>query len=188
MQKYEFESKGFVDTSATKHVGATLIAPVVEAILVCSAPTNQALTADVKGKESSEKVSSVKVDDEEISLYTSKVVDELNKSLAISTDLKEAEKAFNERIEALTNDLAAMTDIKIVLEIQQEDLLAKFSTTKSELAEAKVHIDKYEFSSKAVEKLLHFQIHGKVKNGIRYKAVPHPFYCNFTYSPVGPYN
>ncbi|KAI3783353.1 hypothetical protein L1987_42432 [Smallanthus sonchifolius] len=222
LQSYEFESKGFVDTSTTKHVGAALIAPIVDAAPVCSAPTvqsscskctgcetkcqfttnggegydwsahsekikqNQALMADFKGKESSENVSSVKVDNDEIALYKHHnqiLVNELNKSLAINTDLKEAEKVLNERIESLTNDLAAMIEIKNVLEIQQEDLLVKLSTTKSELAKAKVHIDKYEFSFKAIKKLLHFQIHGKVKNGIGYKVVPHPFNGNITYSP-----
>ncbi|KAI3783304.1 hypothetical protein L1987_42382 [Smallanthus sonchifolius] len=77
------------------------------------------------------------------------LVEELNKSLAINNDLKEAEKVFNEKTETLTNDLAAMTDVKNVLEIQQEDLL----------------------------------IHGRVKNGIGYKAIPHPCNGNFTGSP-----
>ncbi|KAI3797792.1 hypothetical protein L1987_33055 [Smallanthus sonchifolius] len=70
---------------------------------------NQALVADVKGKESSEKVSSVKVDNDEIALYKHHnqiLVDELNNSLAINTDLKEAEKVLNEKSEALPNDLA----------------------------------------------------------------------------------
>ncbi|KAI3776321.1 hypothetical protein L1987_46097 [Smallanthus sonchifolius] len=55
--------------------------------------------ADVKGKESSKKVSSVKVDSDEISLYKHHnqiLLDELNKSLAVNTDLKEAEKAEEE--------------------------------------------------------------------------------------------
>ncbi|KAI3827673.1 hypothetical protein L1987_01754 [Smallanthus sonchifolius] len=39
LQNYEFESKGFVHTSATKPVGAALIAPMVESFcLVCHAP------------------------------------------------------------------------------------------------------------------------------------------------------
>ncbi|KAI3808120.1 hypothetical protein L1987_24063 [Smallanthus sonchifolius] len=163
MQNYEFESTGFVDTSTTKPVGAALIAPMVEntspapktsnnfkpnsgsssqstapvskpAALVSQQTTNggegydwsahsekikqnQALMADVKGKESSEKVSSDKVDNDEIALYKNHnqiLVDELNKSLAINTDLKEAK-----------------------------------------------------------------EIHGRVKNGLGYKVVPHPFNGDF---------
>ncbi|KAI3805237.1 hypothetical protein L1987_27434 [Smallanthus sonchifolius] len=39
LQNYEFESKGFVDTSASKPVGAALIALMVEnTSLVCQAP------------------------------------------------------------------------------------------------------------------------------------------------------
>ncbi|KAI3827617.1 hypothetical protein L1987_01696 [Smallanthus sonchifolius] len=113
---------------------------------------NQALMADVNGKESSEKVASVKVDSDEIALYKRHnqiLVDELNKALEINSDLKEVEKVFNEKIEALTNDLAVMTYIKNVLEIQQEDLL----------------------------------VHIKVKSGLGYHTVPHPFNGNFTFSP-----
>ncbi|KAI3814046.1 hypothetical protein L1987_18788 [Smallanthus sonchifolius] len=90
LQNYEFESKGFVDTSASKPIEVALIASMV--------------------------------DNDEIALYKHNhnqiLVDELNKSLAINTDLKEAEK-----------------------------------------------------------------IHGRVKNDLGYKVVPHPFSGNFTCSP-----
>ncbi|KAI3819741.1 hypothetical protein L1987_13589 [Smallanthus sonchifolius] len=89
---------------------------------------NQALMANIKGKESSEKVSPTKSDCDDIAFYRHHnqiLVDELNKALEINQDLKAPEKVFNEKIEALTNDLAAMTDIKNVLEIQQADLLHK---------------------------------------------------------------
>ncbi|KAI3805324.1 hypothetical protein L1987_27590 [Smallanthus sonchifolius] len=179
----------FVDNSVSKPVGAALIAPMAKNVVVVgSAATVQSTCSKCSGCESkpqSAPVCSVKVDNDEIVLYKHHnqiVFDELHKSLPIITDLKEAEKVLNEKIEALTNDLATMTDIKNVLVIQQEDLLVKLSKAKSEHVEAKVHIDKYEFSSKAVEKLLDFQVHSKVKSGLGYYVIPHPFNGNFTCS------
>ncbi|KAI3744896.1 hypothetical protein L1987_57992 [Smallanthus sonchifolius] len=83
---------------------------------------NQALMADIKGKDSAEKVSqSTSCDNDEIALYKHHnqiFVDELNKALETNNYLKEAEKLFKEKIEALTKDHAAMTYNKNVLEIQ----------------------------------------------------------------------
>ncbi|KAI3742558.1 hypothetical protein L1987_60244 [Smallanthus sonchifolius] len=47
LQNYEFESKGFVDTSATKHVGASLIALVVDSVF--STPTVQSSCSKCSG-------------------------------------------------------------------------------------------------------------------------------------------
>ncbi|KAI3774243.1 hypothetical protein L1987_48790 [Smallanthus sonchifolius] len=68
-----------------------------------------------------------------------------------------------------TNNQALMADTTEIPP-QIDDLLARLKATRAELAEQKVHVDKYEFASKKLQRLLDAQIHEKVKTGLVYHA------------------
>ncbi|KAI3784322.1 hypothetical protein L1987_43420 [Smallanthus sonchifolius] len=67
------------------------------------------------------------------------------------------------------NNQALMADTKEIPP-QIDDLLVKLKAARAKLAKQKVHVDKYEFASKKLQRLLDAQIHEKVTAGLGYQA------------------
>ena len=59
----------------------------------------------------------------------------------------------------------------------------KLNETVSKLSFAKINVDKFNLSSKMVEKMINAQLHGKTKGGIGYHEEEPPFNSNYTSFP-----
>ncbi|KAI3815515.1 hypothetical protein L1987_15186 [Smallanthus sonchifolius] len=88
----------------------------------------------------------------------------------MKSEFKRVEDSYKEKINCLKKEISSLKHEQTNLETQIDDLLARLKATRAELAEQKVHVDKYEFASKKLQRLLDAQIHDKVKTGVGYHA------------------
>ncbi|KAI3815536.1 hypothetical protein L1987_15207 [Smallanthus sonchifolius] len=91
----------------------------------------------------------------------------------------QVENTYKEKINCLKKEISSLKHEQTNLETQIDDLLVKLKATRAELAKQKVHVEKYEFSSKKLQRLLDIQVHEKVKTGLgynndQYNVVPPP--------------
>ncbi|KAI3819431.1 hypothetical protein L1987_13266 [Smallanthus sonchifolius] len=95
----------------------------------------------------------------------------------MKSEFKKVENTYKEKINCLKKEISLLKHEQTNLETQIDDLLVKLKATRAEMAEQKVHVEKYEFSSKRLQRLLDIQVHEKVKTGLgynndQYKSVP----------------
>ncbi|KAI3775700.1 hypothetical protein L1987_45449 [Smallanthus sonchifolius] len=88
----------------------------------------------------------------------------------MKSEFKKVEDSYKEKINCLKKEISSLRHEQTNIETQIDDLLARLKATRTELAEQKVHVDKYEISSKKLQRLLDAQIHEKVKTGLGYHA------------------
>ncbi|KAI3744684.1 hypothetical protein L1987_57773 [Smallanthus sonchifolius] len=79
----------------------------------------------------------------------------------MKSEFTKVENNYKEKINCLKKEISLLKHEQTNLETQIDDLLARLKATRAELAEQKVHVDKYEFASKKLQRLLDAQIHDK---------------------------
>ncbi|KAI3821179.1 hypothetical protein L1987_08738 [Smallanthus sonchifolius] len=107
------------------------------------------------------------------------LIDQNEEFHQMKSEFKKVENTYKEKINCLKKEISLLKHEQTNLETQIDDLLVKLKATRAELAEQKVHVEKYEFSSKKLQRLLDIQVHEKVKTGLgynndQYKTVPPP--------------
>ncbi|KAI3763351.1 hypothetical protein L1987_53805 [Smallanthus sonchifolius] len=88
----------------------------------------------------------------------------------MKSEFKKVENSYKEKINCLKKEISLLKHEQTNLETQIDDLLVKLKATRAELTEQKVHVEKYEFASKKLQRLLDAQVHDKVKTGMGYHA------------------
>ncbi|KAI3820903.1 hypothetical protein L1987_08454 [Smallanthus sonchifolius] len=112
--------------------------------------------------------------------HNQNLIDQNEEFLQMKSEFKKVEITYKEKIECLKKEISSLKHEQTNLETQIDDLLVKLKSTRADLAEQKVHVEKYEFSSKKLQRLLDIQVHEKVKLGglgygkEQYNTVPHP--------------
>ncbi|KAI3814215.1 hypothetical protein L1987_18963 [Smallanthus sonchifolius] len=112
--------------------------------------------------------------------HNQNLIDQNEEFLQMKSEFKRVEITYKEKIECLKKEISSLKHEQTNLETQIDDLLVKLKSTRADLAEQKVHVEKYEFSSKKLQRLLDIQVHEKVKLGglgygkEQYNTVPHP--------------
>ncbi|KAI3732650.1 hypothetical protein L1987_63857 [Smallanthus sonchifolius] len=86
----------------------------------------------------------------------------------MKSEFKKVESSYKEKINSLKKEISSLKHEQTNFETQIDDLLVKLKATRAELAEQKVHVEKYEFASKKLQRILHVQVHDKVKTGLGY--------------------
>ncbi|KAI3786491.1 hypothetical protein L1987_40213 [Smallanthus sonchifolius] len=111
--------------------------------------------------------------------HNQNLIDQNEEFHQMKSEFKKVEDSYKEKINCLKKEISSLKHEQTNLETQIDDLLVKLKATRAELAEQKVHVEKYEFSSKKLQRLLDIQVHERVKTGLgyhndEYKAVPPP--------------
>ncbi|KAI3816013.1 hypothetical protein L1987_15698 [Smallanthus sonchifolius] len=111
--------------------------------------------------------------------HNQNLIDQNEEFHQMKSEFKKVEDSYKEKINCLKKEISSLKHEQTNLETQIDDLLVKLKATRAELAEQKVHVEKYEFSSKKLQRLLDIQVHEKVKTGLgyhndQYKTVPPP--------------
>ncbi|KAI3815543.1 hypothetical protein L1987_15214 [Smallanthus sonchifolius] len=89
--------------------------------------------------------------------------------LCTQASIDKVGNSYKEKINCLKKEISSLKHEQTNLETQIDDLLVKLKATRAELADQKVHVDKYEFASKKLQKLLDAQIHEKVTDGLGFQ-------------------
>ncbi|KAI3686322.1 hypothetical protein L1987_79996 [Smallanthus sonchifolius] len=111
--------------------------------------------------------------------HNQNLIDQNEEFHQMKSEFKKVEDSYKEKINCLKKEISSLKHEQTNLETQIDDLLVKLKATRAELAEQKVHVEKYEFSSKKLQRLLDIQVHERVKTGLgyhddEYKTVPPP--------------
>ncbi|KAI3821356.1 hypothetical protein L1987_08922 [Smallanthus sonchifolius] len=88
----------------------------------------------------------------------------------MKSEFKKVENSYKEKNDCLKKEISSLKHEQTNLETQIDDILVKLKAARAELADQKVHVEKYEFASKKLQRLLDAQIHEKVKTGLGYHA------------------
>ncbi|KAI3744904.1 hypothetical protein L1987_58000 [Smallanthus sonchifolius] len=88
----------------------------------------------------------------------------------MKSDFKKVENSYKEKNDCLKKEISSLKHEQTNLETQIDDILVKLKAARDELADQKVHVEKYEFASKKLQRLLDIQIHENVKTGLGYHA------------------
>ncbi|KAI3725573.1 hypothetical protein L1987_65363 [Smallanthus sonchifolius] len=108
------------------------------------------------------------------------LIDQNEEFHQMKSEFKKVENSYKEKIDCLKKEISSLKHEQTNFETQIDDLLVKLKATRAELADQKVHVEKFEFASKKLQRLLDAQIHEKVTAGIGfqaeqlYNAVPPP--------------
>ncbi|KAI3725447.1 hypothetical protein L1987_65235 [Smallanthus sonchifolius] len=85
-------------------------------------------------------------------------------------EFKKVENNYKEKINYLRKEIPSLKHEQTNLETQIYDLLVKLKATMVELADQKVYVEKYEFASKKLQRLLDSQIHEKITVGLGFQV------------------
>ncbi|KAI3795382.1 hypothetical protein L1987_38034 [Smallanthus sonchifolius] len=88
----------------------------------------------------------------------------------MKSEFKKVENSYKEKIDCLNKEISSLKHEQTNLETQIDDLLVKLKATRAELADQKIYVEKYEFASKKLQRLLVAQIHEKVTSGLGFQA------------------
>ncbi|KAI3725295.1 hypothetical protein L1987_65078 [Smallanthus sonchifolius] len=111
--------------------------------------------------------------------HNQNLIDQNEEFHQMKSEFKKVEDTYKEKINCLKKEISSLKHEQTNLETQIDDLLVKLKATRAELAEQKVHVEKYEFSSKKLQRLLDIQVHERVRTGLgyhsdEYQTVPPP--------------
>ncbi|KAI3813247.1 hypothetical protein L1987_17966 [Smallanthus sonchifolius] len=102
--------------------------------------------------------------------HNQNLIDQNEEFHQMKSEFTKVENSYKEKNNCLKKEISLLKHEQTNLETQIDDLLARLKATRAELAEQKVHVDKYEFASKNLQRLLDAQIHDNVKTGLEYHA------------------
>ncbi|KAI3813847.1 hypothetical protein L1987_18582 [Smallanthus sonchifolius] len=110
--------------------------------------------------------------------HNQNLIDQNEEFHQMKSEFKKVEDSYKEKINFLKKEISSLKHEQTNLETQIDDLLVKLKATRAELAEQKVHVEKYEFS-KELQRLLDIQVHERVKTRLgyhddEYKTCPPP--------------
>ncbi|KAI3675289.1 hypothetical protein L1987_84878 [Smallanthus sonchifolius] len=101
---------------------------------------------------------------------TSEIPPQVYENLCTQACIDKVEDSYKEKINCLKKEISSLKHEQTNLETQIDDLLVKLKATRAELADQKVLVEKYEFASKKLQRLLDGQIHEKVTVGLGFQA------------------
>ncbi|KAI3810988.1 hypothetical protein L1987_20702 [Smallanthus sonchifolius] len=102
--------------------------------------------------------------------HNQNLIDQNEEFHQMKSEFKKVENSYKEKIDCLKKEISSLKHEQTNLETQIDDLLVKLKATRAELADQKVHVEKYEFASKKLQRLLDAQIHEKVTAGLGFQA------------------
>ncbi|KAI3802305.1 hypothetical protein L1987_30435 [Smallanthus sonchifolius] len=98
--------------------------------------------------------------------HNQNLIDQNEEFHQMKSEFTKLENSYKEKINCLKKEISLLKHEQTNLETQIDDLLARLKATRAELAEQKVHVDKYEFASKKLQRLLDAQIHDKANRDL----------------------
>ncbi|KAI3819607.1 hypothetical protein L1987_13448 [Smallanthus sonchifolius] len=100
--------------------------------------------------------------------HNQKLIDQNEEFYQMKSEFKKVENSYKEKNDCLKKEISSLKHEQTNLETQIDDILVKLKAARAELADQKVHVEKYEFASKKLQRLLDIQIHENVKTGLGY--------------------
>ncbi|KAI3796343.1 hypothetical protein L1987_39011 [Smallanthus sonchifolius] len=102
--------------------------------------------------------------------HNQNLIDQNEEFHQMKSEFKKVEDSYKEKINCLKKEISSLKHEQTNLETQIDDLLVKLKATRAELVDQKVHVEKYEFASKKLQRLSDTQIHERVTVGVGFQA------------------